>query len=794
MSQAQYINVPPNTTKAVYSPYDDIKMTIKIPAGMEYVKQSGYLLADYSYSVANTIIAHNQAVYFDNYAGCSCFIENPRVKMGSVFVESDFNYYSEYNKLVTEVSVHPDELTSQTKHTMELKCADPTQTREYLRVNYNGANGDLTGSFSHLLRSGINRTNRNFNSSDIGGDIEIQFSIKDNLRAFFGADITLANTAVEFYNIRFQFLVRPISQSGLLTMKTTACKRYEVATGNAYFEYILPVPTVSISSYFSTPALLANNPYSSLQPAISEVIYTFNNSNNDILSYNLTDTNEMVMNFKRSLLKAVDVDANSFSGPRLSSATQSTFGLGLNFETAMPTGTKVGVNIYSDSSNVQQRVMYTFFNGEVVIQKGSQMVKGKPVVTTTGVKPMTASLPLNFGQTGDIMQTNELVPRYHSQTRTEWVIDDYTILSDLRLSDLTATTAAGRLVYLTGLAGLIKNIYLYADGKVLLSSIQGNNAHRYYAMKQLLRANRANKNVQDVLDGSFWGFKNVLGVTETTLQITEDTMHRSVHTGDSLGRIELKNLLPILSQMEYLHFKQLKLVIEWNSANNTDRSNVYIQADAGQAVVVNPPTLLFERIMPDRPLSEAVFWDVLVDSLTQDQIPLGAGNATKTTDYFIQAFNNKTVDNIVIINDTGLNAVLGNNVAHAKYHEQFNFLDGNNVPLLPNIADSNELQKMMVDAYGSMNIPMLLDKNAVGVGQVNQGDELFDANILQFLHTGSWKCLPLNGRKLNNLKLQYTRTNFDVTGNDNAFNQIFIGKVLKAITFDAEGKAVTSFV
>lgn len=801
MSQAKYVNAFPTTTKPIYSPSDDITITIDIPSGMEFVKQSGYLLGDIKYSVAGDLLAHDATVFFDNYAGASCFIDNPTVEMGNVSVENNFNYYSQYNKLVTEVSTHPDELSSQTKHTMELKCSDVSQTREYLRVNRTGTAaagpvlGDLTLSWCHLLRSGLNRTNRNYNASDIGGSISLSFRLKDNLKAFFGANVLpnpLAGTVVEFSNIRFQCLMQPITQSGLLTMKTTACKRYELATGNAYFEYTLPIPTTSISSYFTTQALLNNNPYSSMQPSISELIFTFNNSNNEVLSYNLKDTNEMVMNFKRSLIKAVDVDANSFSGPRLASASTSTFGIGLNFESPMPTGTKVGVNIYSDSSNTNQRIMYTFFNGETVLQTGNQKVKGNPIVITNAPPSLTNSSPLNFGQKGDMMQTYELVPKYHSQTRSEWVIDDYTILPDLRLSDLTATTAAGKLVYPTGLAGLVKNIYLYADGKVLLSSIQRNHAHRYYTMKQLLKTNRSNKNVQYALDGSFWGFKNVLTPNATTLTITQDTIHRTIPTGDEIGRVELKNLLPILNYMEYLHFKQLKLVIEWNSTGTPDKQNVYVQADAAQAVVVNPPTLLFERIMPDRPLSEAVFWDVVIDQLTQDLVA-GGGDPFKTTDYNIQAFNNKTVDSIVIINDTGLNAVLGNNVNHAKYQESYQFFD-DSTSILPNSADTNELQKMMVDNYGSMNIPMLLDKYNVGVGTANEGDELFDANIRNYLHTGSWKCLPLNGKKLKNLKLQYTRSKFNPANPDAAFTQIFVGKVLKAITFDGEGKAVATYL
>lgn len=785
MSQSNYVNIFPTTTKPIYSPYDDIKMTVNIPDGMEYVAQSGYILADYKYAVTNDIIARNANVYFDNYAGASCFIDDPTVKMGTSFVENSFNYYSQYNKLVTEVAVHPDELSSQTKHTMELKCSDSSQTREYLRVNKIAAGaGDLVGSFAHLLRCGLNRTNRNFSASDIGGAIEISFRIKDNLKAFFGGNIGAVGTTVQFFNLRFQCKMQPKTQTGLLTMKTVSSKRYELATGNAYFEYILPAPTTSISSYFSTQALVTANPYSSMQPAISELIFTFNNSNNEVLSYNITESDEMVLNFKRSLQRAIDNDANSFSGPRLNHPTNSTFGIGLNFESPQPTGMKIGVNIYSDSTNVNQRLMYTFFNGEVVLQSGEKVV-------VNPLPSLIARSPLNYGQKGDLMQTHELVPKYHSQTRSEWVIDDYTILSDLRLSDLTATVA-GRLVYPTGLAGLIKNIYLYADGKVLLSSLQRNNAHRYYMMKQLLKSNRSNKNVQYALDGSLWGFKNILTPNATTLTVTSDLLNRAVQTGNTVGRIELKNLLPILNYMEYLHFKQLKLVIEWNSVTATDKGNVYIQADVAQNVVINPPTLLFERIIPDRPLSEVVFWDVVVDTLQQDAIATTDAQV-KTTNYDIQAFNGKTVDNIVVINDTGVNAVIGNNVAHAKFQEKFKFYDDSK-EILPNTADSNELQKMMVDANGSMNIPMLLDKYNVGAGAAAEGDEILDAGIRQYLHTGSWKCLPLGGRKLKRLSLQYTRSKFANGTADAQFTQIFMGSVLKSITFDQEGKAVATWL
>lgn len=792
----KYVNIYPSTTKAIYNPYDDLTFNISIPDGFEVVKQSSYLLGDYKYTnsvaspLATTILAQNANVNFNNFAGASCFLDDPKINYGSLAVETNFNYYSQYNKLVTEATVHPDELASQTKHTMELKCADVSQTKEYLRVNRSGTDGDLVGSFSHLLRCGLNRTNRNFNAKDIGGSIQVKLTLKDQSQAFYGAD-NATSTAL-FSNIRMQCLIQPISQTGLLTMKITQSVRQDIATGNAYFEYILPIATSSISSYFSTPAALTANPYSSVQPTISEVIYTFNNANSEVLSYNLEDTNEMIMNFRRSITIATDdsSDSNSFSVPRLNATTSSTFGLGLNFESYMPAGTKIGVNLYSSATNVDPLVMFSFFNGQVTL------IPGEKVQAVSPMPQLTRSMPLNFGSVaGDMMQTYELVPKYHSQVRSEWVIEDQTVLSDLRLINLSPTTPAGRLVFQTGVAGLIKNCYLYADGKILLSSLQGSNAPRYYALKQLLKSNRSNKNVEYALDGSLWGFKSMAQPGSATLQITSDVLNRDEQNGAFQGRVELKNVLPILSQMDYLHFKQLRLVIEWNTTSASDALMVYTDATKGEAIVVNPPTLVYERVIPDRPLSECVFWDVLVDRLIQPIITGAAANPVQSNDNFIQAFDNKTVDSIIVVNDTGANPSIGSNVtAHAKFQEKFSFYD-DNTSILPNEANSAELQKMMVDKYGSLNMPMLLDQNKVGNGAGGtEGDSLFDTNIRTYLRVGSWKCLPLNGQKLKNLKLKYTRTRYAAGTDDAAFTQVFMGKVLKAISFDKEGKAVTQFL
>lgn len=781
----RYVNIFPSTTKLTYVPYDDLTFNISIPDGMEMVKQSAYLLTDYKYTLdGGAVIPYDQDRNFDNFAGASCFIDNLSVNVGSLFVEGNFSYYSQYNKISTEVSVPPDELACQTKHSLELKCADPSQTRQFFRINDVGSNADITGSLCHLLRCGINRTNRNFNAQDIGGSIQLKMSIKDLLKAVYGANV-LSTDILQFSNIRIQCLMQPISETGLLTMKITNSKRYDVQTGNAYLEYVLPIPTLSMSSYFATPAGLTANPYSSVQPVISEIIYTFNNSNNEVLTYNLTDTNEMVMNFRRSIIvgNSDDDDLSSFSVARLNSTTNSTFGIGLNFESVMNAGVKIGLNIYSDSdNNANQRVLFTFFNGQITLVNGEKVERVSPPLQ------LTASLPLNF--TGnDMFQTNELLPIYKSDQRSEWIIDNQTILPDLRLVNLSATTQAGRLLYQTGIGGLIKNCMLYADGKILLSSIQSNNAHRLYGMNQLLRTNRGNKNVACELDGSFWGFKSVNQYGQQTLQITADTLNRTQVEGDFQGRVELKNFLSILSQVQYLHFKQLKLVIEWNSGAN--QSDVFTTATVGQNVVINQPTLVYERVIPDRALSECIFWDIAVDKLVQPLLA-GAGAPSSTSEYFIQAFNNKTVDSIVVINDTGVNAVIGNNVAHAKFQETFQFFD-EATPLLPNEADALELEKMMIDKYGSMNLPMLLNVPYVA-GNGAEGDQIYDATIRNYMHTGSWKCLPINGRKLTSLKLKYTRSKINNVDPDAQFNQYFIGKVLKAVKFDKDGNAITQFL
>lgn len=796
MAQEQYKQVYPTEQRDVYVEYNPVNLNIVIPDGMEFVADSADLVYDKRYTINGNYVGEAQNIYFDNYAGSACDIDKPSLKMGSLFADTNFDYYTEYCCRRNQLLYSPDELSNQSSHTLEHRCCDAVQTREYLRTN------DGWSPNVHHLQLGINRTNRNYDGNDLGGSIEFKYLLKDRSKAFYGADINLANSVAQYRNIRLVYKVRPKSQSGLLTMGLTNSKRTEIKTGNAHFDYICPIPTSSVTSYFSTRALVdtaTSNSCGSVKPVISELVYQFNNSNMEKLTYTLNNDEEILANYAYSLLGDGINTVNCMTGARLNHPTQSTYGIGINFDGYQPKGSKISVQLISDTTNAAPRLLYTFYNGMIVLKDGD-----KPQKINDN---MIMSIPLNFGSNkDDSFQTIELNTKYHNpNTRTEFHMPaGYTIDSDIRVVGLNATNNNGIYQYATGTGALLKNCHIYANGKIMISGINQGMVKTMYGFNKLKSSNRKNRFMRSAMDGSFWGFKNTHNVANAgpgyavsaNLWDGVDGLNKFPKKGSYDGYLRLKDIIPALDQVEYLRFTEWKIVFEWQ----TDGTKIFTPPGAGGAQAqpaIQAPTLLFDRFLPDRPLSEFQFWDLEMDSLVIPAIvaPAPVANTPVTTDAEIQGFNGKTLGNMLIVNAVNQNPLLGDFQSHAQaVGETYRFTDDSkDLPVFEGDMKTVDLQKLLNDSFGSLNVPMLTDRWALQNGAGGQpGDNLYDGNIQQFLHTMCWRALPFKGYKAKKMALKYTRLS---TGNpQDVITMRFICQVLKKVTFDSQGKAVVTYV
>jgi hypothetical protein len=323
------------------------------------------------------------------------------------------------------------------------------------------------------------------------------------------------------------------------------------------------------------------------------------------------------------------------------------------------------------------------------------------------------------------IQTEVLNPVYNqSKYRSEFRLDqDMLYTPFMRVCNLgvlaTAASFADQRKYnrLTGVCGVVRNIFLYDDKQVLDQVL---NYKDYGAFKNFNSTNSDNQDVKKNLKKHGLGFvydtDSISGSTITTLikqynPVTGGHIPTNDDATSPTGYLDLRDVFPLLKSVEFISttiFKNLKVVIEYD-VNNLLTTGT--NADLPSATTV--PVLVVDKVVNDQPfidkfLSEfkGVSWNCMEMESVQLPLITPPASGVQSQKYRLNGFTDKTLGVLLLQKKpvTVLSTDYLNNGSISLINETIQVaVNGSNILPDDGVIAPNQRLALLTDTFGNCN-------------------------------------------------------------------------------------------
>jgi hypothetical protein len=358
-----YKELLPRSQRPSYSSNDgSIDFLLKIGDGMELVQNSVSISGRLDvFPTGGAIINKAQQLYLDHYCGVHALFDDWNTEMMNGISEHLSNY-GRYIKMHTLCNKNSTELATSSKYGLELKCGQDENSPALMAGPGVAAAGTGVGAvpFNFRPRIAINRSNRNIKSKEVG-DVVLSFRLVDPRKAFSGDDLD-ATTTYSISDLKLHYIIQPASsEGGKLTMNVISSTKHSISSELSHLEIELPIATESVSHSYCETSELADDDLKIENPDITKVRWSFNDSNQRYISYELDNDQEILLNYIYSMggkmnhhdIKPLNKD--------------STWGTGLSFLGLVPAKTKVGLDITSNADSTDVKTVFSFYSGLVEV-------------------------------------------------------------------------------------------------------------------------------------------------------------------------------------------------------------------------------------------------------------------------------------------------------------------------------------------------------------------------------------------------------------------------------------------
>lgn len=335
------------------------------------------------------------------------------------------------------------------------------------------------------------------------------------------------------------------------------------------------------------------------------------------------------------------------------------------------------------------------------------------------------------------LRTQSLNARVHVKNQlTEFRFDKNTMYtSALRLANVGVTCATGATDSYNKRAGVLSCIreITLMDGSRVLSSLRY--AQNYLAFKNINATNEKIQNLHDVVHKSRHG-QQLIGSAEVdgNIENTTDIKPEATTTNADLGYVDLRFLLPLLSEMNSLDtsvFKNLRLVINWNA------SNLIVGNKKTSVLTVNEPTLIVDEIVGDKrqasvkvEYKQPVMWSEIEHDMfvvpTGTQPASDTGELVQEVNKVINGFDNKYLSRVLMVktyqnkslNYSTNDALSGNLVSLAMFKEELNVRSkGMNIFNGDGLSNQGFKQMLLSETWGDVSYTPFGSMTSVGLDQ-----------------------------------------------------------------------------
>jgi hypothetical protein len=398
------------------------------------------------------------------------------------------------------------------------------------------------------------------------------------------------------------------------------------------------------------------------------------------------------------------------------------------------------------------------------------------------------------------IQTEVINPVYNqSKYRSEFRLDtDMLYTPNMRVLNLgvlgTSTSFSDNRAYnlLTGVGGVIKNIFLYDDKQVLDQVL---NYRDYGAFKNFNATNSDNQDVKKNLKKHGLGFVYDTDTFTPATAIIRSLIkqynpinggHIPTDSEDTspTGYLDLRDVFPLLKSIEFLStsiFKNLKVVIEYD-VNNV--LSITTGTDATKPSATTVPILVVDKVVDEEYVSKwlsafkGITWNCMEMEAVQLPSITPPASGVQSIKYRLNGFTDKSLGVLLLQKKPSVlsNDYL-NNGSVSLINETIQVsVNGSNILPDDGVVAPNQRLALLTDTFGNCNA--FSGCNMTGFINCSQSVENFASRVGQLDYFG---CAV--GKKISNLDITVSRKY--TAGIDARYKQSielqFWGSVMKSI-------------
>lgn len=365
-----YYNVAqPQNIKGSYSPFDQIDMLVKIPAGREIKQNSFRLSGTLNISVTRSNndtspINPIDGIFFNSYAGAHSLFRSFTTSVNDQTIEN-IAYYPRWVAMKEQADKTESQLYSSSDAITE--CKGLFLNKILSGVDKGSQQNNVY--FSVKPKIAINKTNANLPQSKFV-QVRIMTQLASPTEAFFsnalyaedeplitGINYTLSDLQLSWYEQNQSSVGDVVLNTCYLNKQTLVSNHTNL---NIFSPNVYDAISVSFIKQEDLNTIQTDNNGCYFVPGINRVEFTLNGSDSPI-SYPLESYEDYLVNYKKSLMTG---DKNAFGVL----SKENTFGLGCSFTTSV--NDKLGINIDINDDIVISDMKYDayiYVNGYVTL-------------------------------------------------------------------------------------------------------------------------------------------------------------------------------------------------------------------------------------------------------------------------------------------------------------------------------------------------------------------------------------------------------------------------------------------
>lgn len=363
----RYHTVLPANTKSSYSEYDSVDFELTFDQ-RQLVPNSIRIESDLDVNSDNatpqrTSITAPSNIYIDPKIGAHSFISSITTELQQAGVIENFQEYPRYVRMMTEATMAEND-TFNSENVCELRSPSLKVSNAIIAGQTDGQTGTTarqqSADFSIKPKFCLNTLSGPLSFTKSGA-VRITIKLSRYFASLFGGSMT-DNHNYQLSNLRLCFMTMPdVSAKAKVMMRTKLNIKQSITSNFANVSTKVPAVcnavSCSVQRQSKENSQYSNNVETEVLPNVSELQFLFNDSQNEYITYQIKDREELLRRYIQSF---AETGSNSASINRLR-ANQG-WGLGLPFRDFIDlSNQKFNVQLTCDVSSGPY-ILYMYFH------------------------------------------------------------------------------------------------------------------------------------------------------------------------------------------------------------------------------------------------------------------------------------------------------------------------------------------------------------------------------------------------------------------------------------------------